>query len=243
MVKAVNVSLGGCESSEKSSGAMAATDTIFEAAQALGITFFISSGDGGAYTGCSAQEGITTSVSYPAGSPYVVAVGGTTLDTNTDGSYAGETTWDGGGGGISKYESSQPWQKSVTGNASRTVPDIAMDADPNSGATIIVSGAAETVGGTSLAAPLSTGTWARVESAHGNNLAFAAPVIYSAAATAGSFHDVTSGCNTGMTTGENGLFTLLSKLLLQKDYCAAAGYDETTGLGSFDIARFSTAAH
>jgi len=234
VVKAVNVSLGGCEKSENTSGAMAATDTIFEAAQALGITFFISSGDGGAYTGCSAQEGVTTSVSYPAGSPYVVAVGGTTLDTNTDGSYAGETTWDGSGGGISKYETAQPWQKALTGNASRTVPDIAMDADPNSGATIIVSGSAETVGGTSLAAPLSTGTWARVESAHGNSLTFAAPIIYAAAST---FHDVTSGCN----TGSNALDALLSKLLLQKDYCAAAGYDETTGLGSFDIAKFSAA--
>ena len=236
VVKAVNVSLGGCESSEKTSGAMAASDTIFKAAQAEGITFFVSSGDGGAYTGCSSQEGIPTAVSYPASSPWVVAVGGTTLDTNTDGSYAGETTWNGSGGGISKYETSQTWQKSVTGNTARTVPDIAMDADPNSGALIIVSGSSLQVGGTSLAAPLSTGTWARVESAHGNSLGFAAPVIYAAAST---FHDVTSGCN----SGANAVDALLSALLLQKDYCAGVGYDEATGLGTFDIAKFSAAAH
>jgi subtilase family serine protease len=124
----------------------------------------------------------------------------------------------------------------VTGNTARTVPDIAMDADPNSGALIIVSGSSLQVGGTSLAAPLSTGTWARVESAHSNSLGFAAPVIYAAAST---FHDVTAGCN----SGANALDALLSALLLQKDYCAGVGYDETTGLGTFDIAKFSAAAH
>ncbi|MDE0853850.1 MAG: S53 family peptidase [Nevskia sp.] len=235
VVKAVNVSLGGCESSENSSGGMAAADQIFEAAMAKGITFFVSSGDGGAYTGCSAQEGIFTAVSYPASSPYVVAVGGTTLNTNSDGSYAGETTWAGGGGGVSKYEAAPTWQKKITGSTAREVPDISMDADPNSGALIIVSGSSLQVGGTSLAAPLSTGTWARAESASGNTLGFAAPVIYSAAST---FHDITSGCN----SGSNSVDALLSALLLQKDYCAGTGYDAATGLGSFDIAKFIAAA-
>ena len=111
-----------------------------------------------------------------------------------------------------------------------------MDADPNSGALIIVSGSSLQVGGTSLAAPLSTGTWARIESAHGNSLGFAAPVIYAAASTTGAFHDVTSGCNSG-----SGLLALLSALLGQKNYCAAAGYDNATGLGTFDIAKFNAA--
>ena len=235
-VKAVNVSLGICESSEKSSGAMAATDQIFKQAVALGITFFVSTGDGGAYTGCSGQEGIPTAVSYPASSPYVVAVGGTTVTTNTDGSYAGETTWAGGGGGVSVDETAPSWQQAVTHSTARGLPDVSMDADPNSGALIIVSGSSLQVGGTSLAAPLSTGTWARVESAHGNSLAFAAPIIYAAASTPGAFHDVTSGCNSG-----SGLQALLSALLGQKDYCAAAGYDNATGLGTFDIARFNAA--
>ncbi|MFI4982426.1 MAG: S8 family serine peptidase, partial [Nevskiales bacterium] len=235
-VKAVNVSLGICESSEKTSGAMAATDQIFQQAVALGITFFVSTGDGGAYTGCSGQEGIPTAVSYPASSPYVVAVGGTTVTTNTDGSYAGETTWAGGGGGVSVDETAPAWQQAVTHSTARGLPDVSMDADPNSGALIIVSGASTQVGGTSLAAPLSTGTWARVESAHGNSLTFAAPIIYAAASTPGAFHDVTSGCNSG-----SGLLALLSALLGQKNYCAAAGYDNATGLGSFDIAKFNAA--
>ncbi|HWY24162.1 MAG TPA: S53 family peptidase [Nevskia sp.] len=237
-VKAINISLGICESSEQSSGAMAATDQIFLAGSSQGQTFFASSGDGGAYTGCSGQQGITTAVSYPASSPYVVAVGGTTLNTNTDGSYAGETTWAGGGGGVSTAETAPSWQQSVTHSTARNVPDVAMDADPNSGAVIINAGTSTQVGGTSLAAPLATGTWARVQSAHNNSLGFAAPVIYTAAAsTPASFHDVTSGCN----SGTNFLDTLLSTLLGQKDYCAKAGFDNTTGFGSFDVSRFNGA--
>jgi pseudomonalisin/xanthomonalisin len=237
-VKAINISLGICESSEKSSGAMAATDQIFAVGVGKGQTFFASSGDGGAYTGCSGQEGINTAVSYPASSPYVVAVGGTTLNTNSDGSYASETTWAGGGGGVSTAETAPSYQQAVTHSTARNVPDVAMDADPNSGAVIINSGSSTQVGGTSLAAPLSTGVWARVQSAHGNGLGFAGPVIYAAAAsTPASFHDVTSGCN----SGSNALDSLLSRLLGQKDYCAKAGFDNTTGFGSFDISRFNGA--
>jgi pseudomonalisin/xanthomonalisin len=237
-VKAINVSLGACESGEQSSGAIAATDQIFAVAASQGQTFFVSSGDGGAYTGCSSQQGINTDVSYPASSPYVVAVGGTTLNTNSDGSYASETTWAGGGGGVSTVETAPSYQKAVTGSTARSVPDIAMDADPNSGALIIDSGSSEQVGGTSLAAPLSTGSWARIQSAHGNSLGFAGPVIYAAAAsTPAAFHDVTSGCN----SGSNFLDTLLSTLLGQKDYCAKAGFDSTTGFGSLDVGKLDGA--
>lgn len=237
-VKAINVSLGECESGASTSGFITAADQTFERAVAQGQTFFVSTGDGGAYTGCSAQEGVLTAVGYPASSPYVVAVGGTTLNTNSDGSYASETTWAGAGGGISTVESSQTWQRAVSGNTSRVVPDVTMDADPNSGAEIIVNGSSETVGGTSLAAPLAVGTWARAQSASGNTLGFAAPLIYAAAAsTPGAFHDVTSGCN----SGNNLIDQLLSLLLGQKNYCASAGFDDATGLGSFNIASFITA--
>jgi len=236
-VKAINISLGICESSEQSSGALGATEQIFLAGSSQGQTFFASSGDGGAYTGCSGQQGVNTAVSYPASSRYVVAVGGTTLNTNTDGSYAGETAW-AGGGGISTVVQAQPYQQAVTGSSKRNVPDVAMDADPNSGALIINSGSSTQVGGTSLAAPLATGVWARVQSAHNNTLGFAAPVIYAAAASRpASFHDVTSGCN----SGSNALLTLLSTLLGQKDYCAKAGFDNTTGWGSFDVSQFNSA--
>ncbi len=224
IVKAVNVSLGICEKSSNSSGEMAADDVIFKAAVAKGITFFVSSGDGGYKTGCSGQTGLFKAVSYPASSPYVVAVGGTTLSTNGN-VWAGETAWKSGGGGVSVYETAPSWQQSVTGSAKREVPDVAMDADPNSGALVIVNGASTQIGGTSLSAPLSTGTWARVQSAHSNGLGFAAPLIYTAAGkTPVPYHDVTSGNN---------------GLPLLGGYSAKVGFDEVTGWGTFDIANFN----
>lgn len=218
-VQAINVSLGICEQSEFSSGAMAATDQIFAAAAAQGQTFFVSSGDGGSHTGCIAHTGIAVAVSYPASSPYVVAVGGTTLYVDSKGKYSSETAWKSGGGGISKYEAAPSWQSALTGQSMRLVPDIAMAGDPNSGATIVANGSSTTYGGTSLAAPLSTGVWTRELSyakSQGLTLGFAAPVIYSQyASTPTTFHDV--------TTGNNGAYT------------AGPGFDETTGVGSFDI--------
>ncbi len=223
-VKAVNVSLGICEKSSNSSGEIATDDVIFKSAATLGITFFVSSGDGGYKTGCSGHTGLTKQVSYPASSPYVVAVGGTTLSTNGN-VWAGETAWKSGGGGVSVYEAAPSWQQSVTGSAKREVPDVAMDADPNSGALVIVNGASSQIGGTSLSAPLSTGTWARVQSAHANALGFAAPLIYAAAGkTPVPYHDVTSGNN---------------GLPLLGGYSAKVGFDEVTGWGTFDIANFN----
>ncbi|MFP3571220.1 peptidase S8/S53 subtilisin kexin sedolisin, partial [Paraburkholderia sp. SIMBA_030] len=57
-----------------------------------GVTFVASSGDSG------------TGTEYPASSPYVVAVGGTTLSTDTSGNYIGEAAWSGSGGGVSTIE-------------------------------------------------------------------------------------------------------------------------------------------
>ncbi|MBX6420721.1 MAG: S8/S53 family peptidase [Nevskia sp.] len=229
-VKAINVSLGICEKSEHTSGGMAVDDAIFKQAAAQGQTFFVSSGDGGSHTGCSGHGGLTVQVSYPASSPYVVAVGGTTLSTNGN-AYAGETAWSGSGGGVSKYEPAPSWQQALTGSAARLVPDVAMDADPNSGALVINGGGTTQVGGTSLAAPLAAGTWTRAQSAHGNALGFAAPLIYAAnGATPTPYHDVTSGSNAGLLGG-----------LLGGCCSAGPGYDEVTGLGSFDIANFNAA--
>ena len=225
LVKAVNVSLGICEKSSNSSGEITTDDAIFKAAVAKGITFFVSSGDGGAKTGCSGHTGLTKQVSYPASSPYVVAVGGTTLSTNGT-AWAGETAWSGSGGGVSVYETAPSWQQSVTGSTKREVPDVAMDADPNSGALVIVSGSSTQIGGTSLAAPLSTGTWARVESSHSGSLGFAAPLIYAAVGkTPVPYHDVTSGSN--------------GSGLLGGGYSAKVGYDEVTGWGTFNVANFN----
>ena len=67
----------------------------------------------------------------------------------------------------------------------RGVPDVALDADPNSGYRVIVDGAEETIGGTSASAPAWQGIWARAQGAHGGALGFAGPVIYTDRARVG----------------------------------------------------------
>lgn len=212
---AINVSLGACESSEYSSGGMAQDDQIFAQAAAQGQTFFVSSGDSG-----SAECGSgTVTVSYPASSPYVYAVGGTSLYSDSSYNYLSESAWSGGGGGVSQYETAPAWQQQYLGATRRIVPDSAYDADPNTGAIIVVNGRSAQYGGTSLSAPLMTATWARFQSAEGNALGFAPPNVYWAAVNITTpyvpVHDV--------TTGSNGA------------YSAAAGFDYTTGFGSIDV--------
>jgi pseudomonalisin len=165
-------------------------------------------------------------VEYPASSPYVIGAGGTTLFTNSNGTWNDEIAWYAGGGGISQFEASAYWQSPVNtfSTVGKGVPDVAMDADPESGVSIWLDGA-ETCcyGGTSLSSPLSLGVWARLQSAHANKLGFAGPVLYTgavalpSAASPVGFHDI--------IVGANGLYTALP------------GYDLVTGLGSFDVAK------
>ena len=229
--RAINVSLGGCESNEGS--VEASQDQIFQSAVAQGQMFSVSSGDSGAYE-CGATAG--TAQSYPAVSPYVMAVGGTTL-SSSGGTWQGETVWSctsastcqqsssgGAGGGPSLTESAPSWQTAsgvLGGSTKRGVPDISFDASPNSGALVLVNGSNAQIGGTSLAAPLWAGFWTRIQAAHGNTLPFPASTLYSgAAANPTWFHDVTSG---------------------NQGYAAATGWDYASGYGSVQIANFSTA--
>jgi xanthomonalisin len=232
LAKAINVSLGGCESDEGS--VEASQDQIFQSAVAQGQMFSVSSGDSGAYE-CGATAG--KAQSYPAVSPYVMAIGGTTLSTTGGNVWAGETVWactsasscqqsssGGAGGGPSLTENAPSWQTAsgVLGTATkRGTPDISFDASPNSGALVLVNGSNAQIGGTSLAAPLWAGFWARIQAAHGNTLPFPAATLYSGAASHPTwFHDVTSG---------------------NQGYAAATGWDYASGYGSVQIANFSSA--
>ena len=208
--KIINVSLGECETYAQQDGSAAADDQIFQQAIAQGQTFSVSTGDSGAD---ECGDGGTTP-SDPASSPYVVAVGGTTLNASTT-TYTSETAWSGGGGSVSKFEPKPTWQAGVLSGSFRGVPDIAFDGDPNSGAKIIVNGASTQVGGTSLSAPLFAGAWARLLATH-PSLGFAAPYLYQTL-TAADYHDVTSGSNGGET--------------------ATVGWDLTTGFGSFKLSQ------
>jgi pseudomonalisin/xanthomonalisin len=234
LAQAASASVAGCESTEYAFGELSAYDQVFLQMATQGQTLFNSTGDSGSSCLNPAGNGIPAGVpgvEYPASSPYVVGVGGTTLLVNADNTYNYEIAWYSGGGGTSVFETAPSWQLPVlpTGTAAASgvvmkgLPDIAMDADPNTGAIVIVAGAAETIGGTSLASPLALGAWARMQSANGNGLGFAPPDLYAMATApltpASGFNDVIVGSNVGFT--------------------ATPGWDFTTGLGSFDIAALS----
>lgn len=224
--KAASASLGECEAFPYLDGSMLVDDMIFLEAAAQGQTFFASSGDTGSFCAVGPTNGVPAGapfVEYPAASPYVVGVGGTTLLANQNGNYNQEITWYAGGGGLSQFESATYWQKAASpilnASGTRSVPDIALDADPNTGASVYVNGAAEGVGGTSLSSPLALGVWARAVSIN-PKLGFAPIRLYglydgtglTGAYPYGGFHDI--------TVGTNGLYTALP------------GFDFTTGLGS-----------
>ena len=134
--KVINVSLGECEASAYSDGALSADDAIFALAVAQGQTFSVASGDRGSNQcgsyGINGQIGETLGVSYPASSPYVVAVGGTVLSTGSGAaSYVSEVAWGASGGGPSAYENQPLWQTGIVPGTKRGVPDLAFDADFN----------------------------------------------------------------------------------------------------------------
>lgn len=181
-----------------------------------GVSFFVSSGDDGA------------PVSYPAASPNVVSVGGTTLNLS-GGNYVSETAWSGSGGGISSYENEPTYQKSIVTQSTtrRTNPDVSYDANPSTGFSVYDSYGSGTttapwskIGGTSASAPQWAALVAIVDQGRALNgkssldgATQLLPAIYQLSTA--DFHDVTSGSSNGTPT-----------------YTAAAGYDLVTGRGS-----------
>lgn len=239
---------------------IASSDAQFERAAAEGLSWHASTGDDGGV--CSPINalglplaGVPLIANYPDSSPYVVAVGGTSLITDASFNYSFETAWLSGGGGFSLLEGAPTWQNGIVPTATlnavtllqlpsillgsgtgigRGVPDISLDAGiylPEaaiaSAADTIVGGTHYAVVGTSLSSPLAVGTWARFQSAHCNNLGFAAPAYYALDTTGGllstatGFHDVTLGTN--------------------GDYIATTGWDYTTGFGSPDLSAVNAA--
>ncbi len=182
-----------------------------------GVTFVASTGDGG-----SPGE-------YPAFSPNVLAVGGTSLTLNGSNKITAETGWSGSGGGVSTMEKQPAFQNAVDSQAGngttwRTIPDVSFDADPGTGVAICdsynnsPSAPWVRIGGTSVSAPC----WAALIADADQGRALAGlplldgpsrtlPAIYGLPYTT-DFNDIIGG--------SNGAFT------------AKAGYDLVTGLGS-----------
>jgi len=198
-------------------------EAIFRQMAAQGQSFFTASGDSDAYTG---------TIPFPADSPNITVVGGTTLTTTgPGGSYVSETAWNWGSGvgssGGNSTHYAKPWYQQGMNMAAnlgsttmRTIPDVAMTAD-NIWVTYY-NGQSGSVGGTSCAAPLWAAFTALVNqdaAAVGRPWAgFLNPTIYGFTTKSSQFHDVTSGNN----------FTSASP----SKFPAVAGYDLCTGWGS-----------
>ena len=151
-------------------------------------------------------------VSYPASSPYLTAVGGTSLARGGSGTRGWtESAWSGAGSGCSAYEAKPSWQTD-SGCARRTVADVSAVADPNTGVAVLFAGQWFTVGGTSASSPIIASVYALAGNASSVN--------------AGSYPYSHTGSLFDVTTGSNG--TCSPSYL-----CAGvAGYDGPTGLGT-----------
>lgn len=215
----ISISWGGPESTWTAQS-MVALDSAAQDAAALGITICVASGDNGSSDGVN--DG-TNHVDFPASSPHVLACGGTSLQS-ANGAITSETVWNDGaqggasGGGFSNQFPLPSWQASAgvspPSGKGRGVPDVAGDADPETGYNVQVDGQQMVIGGTSAVAPLWSGLIALLNQSLGKPVGFLQATLYGLPAKSGAFHDITSG--------SNGAFS------------AGPGWDPATGLGSPD---------
>jgi hypothetical protein len=220
---AVSNSYGG---SEGSAGAEAFLDANYYNHPGVAIT--ASTGDCG--YGCApagAGSGSVPGVEYPAASPYVVAVGGTSLVGSIGGGWS-ESAWGnshgGAGSGCSLYEPKPSWQHD-SGCANRTLADVSAIADPATGAAVYVAGHWNVFGGTSAASPIIAAAYALAGPGVGS---YPASYLYSNSA---QLHDVVGG-NNDVTFHSCTLAYLCN---------GVTGYDGPTGLGTPNgVAAFST---
>jgi len=196
--------------------AMQVVDATLQEAVALGVTVFAASGDSGAPSGIGDGK---VHVLFPASDPFITSCGGTQIG-NVSGSNFDEVTWGATGGGVSDIFPLPDWQGAVgvppslnDGKVRRGVPDVAGNADPNSGYSIVVGGSGFVVGGTSAVAPLYAGLIAVLNARVGKPLGFLNPSLYGLSGPF-AFRDI--------TMGNNGL----------PGYQAGPGWDACTGLGS-----------
>ena len=210
---------------------MTSWDLLARNAALIGITIFVASGDQGAY-GLHGVGRPICHVDAPANCPHVVAVGGTHLVLNPQGHIMVETGWTdvnhngASGGGISQVFGVPVYQESLSlpvkagDHLGRGVPDVALNADPDTGYAVFFQGAWTIVGGTSASSPI----WAALMALVGQNRAQAGkaaigyvnPLLY-ALDHASTFHDITVGNNS-----YDGVI----------GYQCTPGWDAVTGWGS-----------
>jgi kumamolisin len=219
----LSISWGAPESSWTGQS-LSAFNSAFQDAATMGVTVCAAAGDEGSTDGVTDGQ---LHVDFPGSSPFVLSCGGTNLKVVSGKPV--ESVWNelakqegAGGGGVSSvfpvpdYQSNLTLPKNSQGAAGRGVPDVAGDADPETGYQVRVDGQNMVIGGTSAVAPLWAGLLARVNQAAKKPVGFIHSVLY--AAFPRGFHDITSGGN-----GAPG-----------QPYQASKGYDVCSGLGTPD---------
>jgi len=214
----ISISWGSPETNW-SGQALKAMNGALKDAATLGVTVTAASGDALATDG---EADGKAHVDYPSSDPYVLGCGGTRIEA-TGSDLADEVVWKsnggGTGGGVSNlfplpaYQSSAGVPKPASSGGGRGVPDVAGDADPDSGYRIVLTGETGLIGGTSAVAPLWAGIIAGLNARRAKPLGFLHANLY---ANASAFRDITSGDNKSGTIG----------------FSAGPGWDACTGLGS-----------
>jgi subtilase family serine protease len=234
----ISVSWGECEQLVGKS-AIGGENVLFEEAAAQGQTFVVAAGDTGS-EGCFQADRADQelSVQDPASQPFVTSVGGTSL--GSIGPPPSETVWnDGydsngaGGGGVSGFSGWPGWPSPSyqtqygIGGSHREVPDVAADADPQTGYTIYWAGNWHAgIGGTSAATPLWAALFGLANASCATRIGFANPALYHAYSRFEPTkvgYDIQAAPNETNNdyTGANG-----------GEYPVLVGYDMATGLGS-----------
>jgi subtilase family serine protease len=220
-------------------------EALYARARAEHVTVFASAGDNGSAN--QEQDGVTfytfPTVIYPASSPNVTAVGGTSLTLDVDGNYQSEVVWNGygaGGGGVSQYFTEPLWQdllprsdQKILGGH-RGLPDVTYNADPLTSILIYISIPGLNpgyyfIGGTSEGSPQWAGIAADFNQLAGRPLGFLNGKLYALGAFGALkpfLHDITIGNNA--FDGVSG-------------YDATPGWDPASGWGSPALAGLGKA--
>jgi kumamolisin len=227
----ISISWGGAESTWTAQ-ATQTMDQAFQSAVSLGITVCCAAGDNGSSDGVSDGK---AHVDFPASSTYALACGGTRL-TAANNVVASEVVWNDSmtsatGGGVSDLFPLPTWQTNANVPPSvndqhkgRGVPDVAGDADPQTGYSVYVDGQSVVFGGTSAVAPLWAALIALINQQRGKAAGYLNPILYqnyAQLAQNSALRDVTSGNN--------------------GSYSAGTGWDACTGLGTPDGSKLLTA--
>jgi subtilase family serine protease len=260
-------------------GEILAMNAVFQQAAAEGIGVYVASGDDGDNRLAAGK----VSAGFPDSSPWVTSVGGTSLAISRAGEYEWEVGWGttttgwtgtrwapkapgdfiyGSGGGPSHVFPMPAYQAGTVpladaawkGIARRAEPDLAMDADPQTGVTFAqtyVDGNGRRriidswIGGTSLAAPLVAGVMALADQRTGHPHGFINPALYRLRGTS-ALRDVTGGHRSpavlrNALAPDGSILTRLRSLDRDSSLAAAPGWDPVTGLGSPDVPWFLAA--